>query len=397
MQEKIINDDILAKMTLENVYKIFNDNVFPMLSDEEREYCEKLEEFCIDLHPKIDKSKDVYVLFPELGKKGYMQRINKWKDFIPYGMKKEVLLGSIMSCCDPQLELARVASGILCGNPTFQHGETEEIIRVQDELMSGQNLETTCTKAEDGVIFNGEKVYTTNGAIADYFVCYGAYSVSNPRGTMVQAMIKRDMGVETKRLKINSVPRVEISHTYLNNVKVPFEYILGDDGKGYNNLFGGLVPERLSIMGSGLGICWGALAYGIIYCNLRKQFGQSIIKYQGVGFSLADLLSKTSAATALALQAATIYDDKILFAEKPSKDAEKWTAGVSSQGKYFLAKLTNEICYEVQQQMGGISVTDNTPIDEFMDTSKIEEVIGGARNIQLLIIQNSLRRYGKEL
>ena len=44
MQEKIINDDILEKMTLENVYKIFNDNVFPMLSDEEREYCEKLEE-----------------------------------------------------------------------------------------------------------------------------------------------------------------------------------------------------------------------------------------------------------------------------------------------------------------------------------------------------------------
>ncbi|MBY9021497.1 MAG: hypothetical protein KGD67_10580, partial [Candidatus Lokiarchaeota archaeon] len=76
MQEKIINDDILEKMTLENVYKIFNDNVFPMLSDEEREYCEKLEEFCLDLQPKIDKSKDVYVLFPELGKNGYMQRIN---------------------------------------------------------------------------------------------------------------------------------------------------------------------------------------------------------------------------------------------------------------------------------------------------------------------------------
>jgi len=70
--------------------------------------------------------------------------------------------------------------------------------------------------------------------------------------------------------------------------------------------------------------------------------------------------------------------------------------GVISR-QIFLAKLTNEICYEVQQQMGGISVTDNTPIDEFMDTSKIEEVIGGARNIQLLIIQNSLRRYGKEL
>ena len=78
---------------------------------------------------------------------------------------------------------------------------------------------------------------------------------------------------------------------------------------------------------------------------------------------------------------------------KKNAAAEKWVAGVSSQGKYILSKLTHTVCYEVQQQMGGISVTDNTPVDEFMDTSKIEEVIGGARNIQLFIIQNSLRRY----
>ena len=412
-QEKIIRDDVLEKMSLENVYKILNDNIFPMLNDEERKYCEDLENFCLELRPKIDMSEDVYVLFPKLGEKGYIQRINKFRDFVPYGMKKEVLLGTIMSCCDPELELARLASGILCGNPTFQHGETEEILKVQEELMTGKavgcigitepergsdavNMTTTCTKNEDEstIVFNGEKVFTTNGPKADYFACYGVYNVNNPRGTMVQGMISRAFGgVETKRLKINSVPRVHISHTILQDVNVPMEYILGDNGKGYNNLFDGLVPERLGIMGSGTGICWGALAYGIIYCNLRKQFGQQIMKYQGVGFSLADLLCKTVAGTSLALQAATIYDDKILFAEKSNKEAEKWIAGISSQGKYYLAKLTNEICYEVQQQMGGISYTDNTPIDQFMDVSKIEEIIGGSRNIQLFIINNSLLRY----
>jgi hypothetical protein len=117
-QEKIIRDDVLEKLSLENVYKILNDNVFPMLNDEERKYCEDLENFCLELHPNIDMSKDVYVLFPKLGEQGYIQRINKFRDFAPYGMKKEVLLGTIMSCCDPELELARLASGILCGNPT---------------------------------------------------------------------------------------------------------------------------------------------------------------------------------------------------------------------------------------------------------------------------------------
>lgn len=413
-QEKIINDQILEKMSLENVFKIFNDNVFPMLNDEEQEYCNDLQEFCLDLNPKINRSNDVYSLFPELGNNGYVQRINPWKDFTPYGMKKEILLGTHISILDAQLELARVASGILCGNPTFHYyehgGEYKTIHKVQDELLSGRkigcigitepergsdavNMTTKCTKTDDGVLYNGEKVYTTNGPKADYFCCYGVYDVGAPRETMVQSMISRDFGVRTERLKINAVPRVHIAHTILDNVKVPKDYILADDGLGYTRLFEGLVPERLSIMGSGIGICWAGLIYGIIYTNMRKQFGKPVIRYQGVGYGLADLLTKSTAATSLALQAASIYDEKILFAEKPSKQAVKWVAAASSQGKYYVAKLTHEICYEVQQLMGGISVTDNTLLDELMDVSKIEEVIGGARNIQLLIIQGQIQRY----
>ena len=413
-QEKIIDDKILEKMTLSNVYKIFNDNILPMLKDEEKEFCKDVQNFCLELEPKIDKSKDVYVLFPELGKNGYMQRVNPWNDIKPYGMKKELLLTIILSMLDPELDAARFTSSVLCGNATFhyfQHGGTfDKIHSIQDELMQGKkvgslcitepqrgsdsvNMTTTCTKTDDNIIYNGEKVYTTNAPKADYLCCYGVYDEEHPRQTMVQSMIKREFGFETRRLKISSVPRVHIAHTIMNNVKVPKEYILADDGDGYVRLFEGLVPERLGIMGSGIGICWGGLIYGIIYTNLRKQFGQEVIKFEGVGFGLADLLSKATAATSLALQVATIYDEKILFAEKPSKTAEKWVAGVSSQGKYLVTKLTHEICYEVQQQMGGISVTDNTPVDEYADVSKIEEVIGGARNIQLFIIQNLLRRY----
>jgi alkylation response protein AidB-like acyl-CoA dehydrogenase len=257
------------------------------------------------------------------------------------------------------------------------------------------NMKTTCQKVGEDIIYNGEKVYTTNGPKADYFATYGVYDPENPRETMVQAMISRDFGVNTERLKITSVPRVHIAHTMLNDVKVPKDYILADNGDGYVRLFEGLVPERLGIMGSGIGICWGALAYGIIYTNLRKQFGKNVINFQGVGFGLADLVAKCTAGTSLALQAATIYDDKVLFSDEVNRDAQKWVANVSSQGKYYVARLSHELCYEIQRHCGGLSLTDNTEIDEFMDTSKIEEVIGGTRNIQLLIVQNQLRRYSK--
>ncbi|MHA1149509.1 MAG: acyl-CoA dehydrogenase family protein [Promethearchaeota archaeon] len=414
MQEKIISDKILEYMTLENVFKILNDNLFPILNDKEKEFCKELQEFCIELRPKIDKNQDVYVLFPELGKKGYMQRINLWRDFEPHGMKAEILLATHLSCLDSQLELARLASGILCGNPCFQHGETDEIIKARDELMEGTkigcigitepergsdavNMTSKCYKTEDSseIVYNAEKVFTTNGPKADYFATYAVYNEANPRGTMVQALVSRDFPGEiiTNRLWIPFVPRVHIAHTIMKDVHIPMNYILGDNGKGYHNLFDGLVPERLGIMGSGLGICWAALAYGMIYSNLRLQFGQQIIKYQGVGFTLADLLAQTNSATALALQAASIYDQNILFAEHTSKPAEKWVANISSQGKYLVAKLSQHLCYNIQQQCGGISVTDNTDIMELTATSNIEEVIGGARNIQLFIIQNAIRRY----
>ena len=144
MQEKIIKDEILEKMSLENTFKILNDNLFAMLNDEELGFCQELQNFCLELDPRIDKSKDVYVLFPELGKAGYIQRINKWRDFTPYGMKKEILMALHLSILDPQLELARLASGILCGNPTFHYyhhgGESDEIYKIQDDLLSGQKI-----------------------------------------------------------------------------------------------------------------------------------------------------------------------------------------------------------------------------------------------------------------
>ena len=216
--------------------------------------------------------------------------------------------------------------------------------------------------------------------------------MKDPRGTMVQAMFKKEFGIRTERLRINAVPRVHIAHSILEDVKVPYPYILGDDGKGYNYLFDGLIPERISIVGSTIGICWNGLIHGIIYSNLRKQFNKDIIGYQGIGFPLADLLTKVTAATMMAFQIASIYDDKILFTEKPSKEIEKWMASLSSQIKYYGCKLSHEVTYEIQNHMGGISLTDNTLLDEALDASKVEEVIGGTRNVQLLIVKNSIRR-----
>ncbi|MHA1339797.1 MAG: acyl-CoA dehydrogenase family protein [Promethearchaeota archaeon] len=414
--EKIIPDKILENMRIENVYKVLNENIFPFLNDDEREFVEELEKFCIELEPTIDYDQDVYVLFPKLGERGYVQRLNPFKNYKHHGMKYEVLLGLVLAICDAELDLARIATGILCGNPCYLHNEGRpEILKAYEEINLGTkigcigiteptqgsdavNMKTIVKKLDDGSIeFDGEKVFTTNGAKADYFACYGVYDPARPRETMVQCLIKREFGVETKRLGIWSAPRVHISHTFLKGVKVPPNYILGDNGKGYKILFEGLTPERITITGSGLGICWGNLIRSMLYCAQRVQFGKPIMKYQGVGFVNADLFSRLMAATSLALSLAGFYDKNILQNENPTKDDEKTAANQAAQAKYLIAKLSHEISYEVQNAMGGIALTDNLKVDRTLEVSKVQEVIGGTRNVMLLLMDGAIRRMVKSV
>lgn len=411
IMEQIIPESILENMKLENIYKIMNENLFPFLSVDEQEFVNDLEKFCIGLYPSIDYNKDVYVLFPKLGEKGYIQRMNPFKNYKHHGMKYEVLLGLVMSVCDAELDLARLASGILCGNPCYLHNDgRKEVLQAYEEINLGTkigcigitepaqgsdavNMKTVVKKLPDGSIqFNGEKVFTTNGAKADYFACYGVYDPANPRGTMVQCLIKRDFGITTNRLGIWSVPRVHISHTMFNGLKVPPAYILGDNGEGYKILFEGLIPERISITGSGLGICWGNLIRSMLYCQQRVQFGKPICKYQGVGFVNADLFARLMAATCLALNLAGFYDKNIMNSKNPSKDDDKTAANQAAQAKYLIAKLTHEISYEVQNAMGGMALTDNLQVDRTLEVSKVEEVIGGTRNVMLMLMDGAIQR-----
>jgi alkylation response protein AidB-like acyl-CoA dehydrogenase len=416
MTVKVLKDEIATKMALKNMYKLLNDQLDLLLVDQERQFVRDLQAFCIDYELKIDMTKDVYEHFSALGSRGYIQRLNSWKEFKDAGCKYEMLLGINLAMMDPELDLARCASGILCGNPTFQHGGTPEIALAQEELMSGRkigcismtelshgsdtvNMEAHVTKLADGYQFEGTKIFTTNGPQADYFIGYGCIDNAQPRQTMVQAMLQRDMGITTERLAIPAVPRVHIGKTYYNGVKCPDALITGMPGKGYTNLFDGLVPERLSIVGSSLGIAWSALLNGVIYCSLREQFGKPVMTYQAVSFPFADLFIRLSSATISAFRVAEVYDAKILKVHKePIPEATiKASAQWSSQIKQLCAKLSHEICYETQQLMGGVSVTDNTRVAQATGVSDIQEVIGGSRGVQQLILAGNLSKLIKTI
>jgi len=407
----ILNEDIREKITTENIFKIFNSFIIPLLSHEERDFMLLLQKYCIDIiEPKIDMTRDVYNIFPFLGEAGYMQRLYPYEDFKPFGMRYEMILAMVLSIVDPELDLARVVSGVLAMNPLYSHGKSDREKRALGDLMAGRkigciciterergsdavNMQTrvrTCDDETGDVLYNGEKVFTTNGPVADYFIAYGVEDEKAPRESMYQALIERGFkGLETHRLGILSAPRVHIGQTLFKNVRVPKDNILGGRGQGYTNLFRGLVAERNTIIGSSLGISWLSAITGLVYTNLRKQFNKRLLEFQAVSFPIAEMLVDLMAATDLGFSAANEYQKIARYPE--NVEMIKYNASFSAGTKYLASNLAHRISYEMQQLCGGAGYTDNLRIDKALEISKIQEIIGGSRNIQLLLVTQAMK------
>lgn len=404
----LLDKDIESALATRNIFKIFNNFIIPIIDKKEQEFLMELEDYLIEeVEPKIDLNNEVYELFPILGKVHLIQRLNPYKHVRRHGMRYEILLAMACSIVDPELDLARVVSGVIFANPLFQFGkDNERMLEIIDEVVTGQKLGCICiternrgsdavnmkTEIQDNgdtIIVNGEKVYTTNGSVSDYFIVYGVANPTDPRGSMYQVVVEKDFkGVTTNRLRIPSIPRVQVSQTIFDHVEVPKENIIGGAGQGYKNLFQGLVAERDAIIGSSLGISWLSAITALIYTNGRKQFGRPIYDYQGVSFPITKLFTELMAATELGFNAATEYRKTL---EHPEPKFIKYNAAFSSGTKFLASNLAQRLSYECQQLCGGIAFTDNLRIDSALEVSKVQEIIGGARNIQLMLVSRAIR------
>lgn len=410
----LLDERLREKLSTQNIFKILNEFIIPLITKEEKDFLFELEDYLLkEVEPKVDLNENVYQLFPILGKVRLMQRLNPYQNVRRNGMRYEVILAIATSIVDPELDLARVVSGVIFSNPIFQYGNNDHVKKILDEVLYGKkigciciterqngsdavNMQTTMEDKGDYYLLNGEKIYTTNGPVADYFIVYGVTDPKKPRESMVQAIVERGFeGLTTNRITIGSVPRVHIGQTIFKNVKIPKENVLGKPGEGYRNLFEGLVAERNAIIGSSLGIAWLVALTALIYSCERKQFGQSIFDFEGVSFPLTQLFTELMAATELGFKNASEYGKL----EKHPHQAKfvKYNAAFSSGTKFLASHLAQRIAYESQQLCGGIAFTDNLRIDKALEVSRVQEIIGGARNIQLLLVSRAIKDILKNL
>jgi len=419
---KCINDEILEKLELKNRYKFLNNNLSSLLKPEQMNFLKKAQKFYMKLEKKlnINHTEDFYQWIPECGKEGLVTRVSDFHiidlDFQPHGMMAEFLRVLATDFFDPEMAMGMGAT-VLATNPIMLHHENVPIrLEALKEMVTGKKIGccaitepergsdavhmlTICDEQEDGsFLINGEKIYQTNGPKADWAVVYATKEKDNGN-MMAQFLVNTKWdGWTVERIHIPWVGRMQVGKETLTNLRVPQEYILGSPGKGREHLFEGLNLERLGIVILNIAQAWNAIAHATIYANMRKQFGKEILLYQGTGFTLTDLWSRTMSLTLAALHICELVDEKMeKFHGMLPKELNLALVATASQLKYQSAKLTERVCYGCANLMGGAGACDNTLMQELLGMSRIQEMGGGTRQIQQYIMSLSLRQLFKML
>jgi alkylation response protein AidB-like acyl-CoA dehydrogenase len=413
-----VNDEILDQLSLKNRYAFLNNNLTPVLSQEEFNFLREVERFCMRFEKKNNithgPDEDIYKWVPEFGEQGYITRQHAFEvcdlNYKEHGLAMDMMRNLAIDMFDPQFAMGGGAT-VLAINPVYEHHDNVPVrVEALKEMVTGKtpgailitepergsdavHQLSTCTAQPDGgFLINGTKIYNTNAPKSKWVVVYAAAEQNNGN-TMAQFLVDTNWeGFKVERVNIPWVPKLYLGKETFTNLKVPKEYILGPVGTGRDHLFEGLVPERIAIAVMSACECWGALAHAVIYANMRKQFDQIILLFQGVGFLLTDLWARTSNLTLGLLKFCEAFDEKMeKFQGKLPKNISQALVAGASQLKYQATSLSKDVCYESANVMGGAGLCDNTLMHDYLNISRIQEIVGGSRQIQQYIMSMALR------
>ncbi|MBS1515531.1 MAG: acyl-CoA dehydrogenase [Bacteroidetes bacterium] len=239
---------------------------------------------------------------------------------------------------------------------------------------------TTAVKDGDFYVLNGMKNWITNGTTADY---YFMQAMTNPelgyKGISTFIVEKEMAGVETgvkeDKLGIRGSDTCSIG---LNNVRVPKENLIGEEGQGFKFAMETLNGGRIGIASQALGIAQASLEAATKYSKQRKAFDAPIANLQAIQFKLADMAVNVDAARLLILQAAKLKDDK----QKYIKEA--------AMAKLFASKVAVDCALEAIQIHGGYGYVREYLVERYLRDAKITEIYEGTSEIQRIVIAREL-------
>ncbi len=245
-----------------------------------------------------------------------------------------------------------------------------------------------CSAVPDGDdwVLNGTKHFISHADIADFVIVFVATGEEeSPRGVRKKIscfLVDRGTPGFEIRPGYNSVSHRGYHNSILNfdNCRLPKEQMLGEPHKGFVLANDWLYATRLTVAAMSVGRARRAMGLALPYVVERKQFGQSIGKFQGVSFKLADMATEIDAADWLTLSAAWRVDQQL-----PSN---REIASAKLYATEMLARVTDEAL----QIFGGMGLMSDLPLERLWRDARVERIWEGTSEIQRHIISRELLR-----
>jgi isovaleryl-CoA dehydrogenase len=251
------------------------------------------------------------------------------------------------------------------------------------EVGSGSDVVSMSLKAEklNGYYrLNGNKFWITNGPDAETLVVYAKTDPTAGSKGVTAFIIEKSMkGFTTSghfdKLGMRGSNTAEL---IFENVEVPFENILGEEGRGVNVLMSGLDYERVVLSGIGVGIMHSVLDYLMPYMHERKQFGKSIGEFQLMQGKLADIYTAMNSSRAYVYATANACDR----GEVTRQDAAACVLYASEQAM--------AVAVQGVQAMGGAGYLNDSPLSRIMRDAKLMEIGAGTSEIRRMLVGREL-------
>ena len=285
----------------------------------------------------------------------------------------------------------------LCINQIYRWGNEQQKSKFLPKLISGENIgslamsepsagsdvvsmKLKAEKRNDYYLLNGSKMWITNGPDADTLVVYAKTDISaGPKG-ITAFLIEKDMaGFSTgKKLDKLGMRGSNTSELIFENCEVPYENVLGEEGKGVNVLMSGLDYERVVLAAGPVGIMAGAMDVVVPYIHEREQFGKPIGTFQLMQGKIADMYTTMNACRSYVYAVAKACDE--------GQTTRKDSAGCI----LYAAEKATQIALDAIQCLGGNGYINDYPTGRLLRDAKLYEIGAGTSEIRRMLIGREL-------
>jgi alkylation response protein AidB-like acyl-CoA dehydrogenase len=242
-------------------------------------------------------------------------------------------------------------------------------------------MTTKATRDGDAYVVNGVKAWISHGGEADFYLLFARTGPDRTKGISAFYLpadaAGLTFGAPEHKMGMTGSTTTQV---LFDDVRIPLDDRLGDEGTGMRLALSALDSGRLGIAACAVGLAQAALDVAVAYAGEREQFGRPIGDFQGLEFMLADMAAATESGRASYLYAARLRDAGRPFGRQ------------ASVAKLACTDAAMRVTTDAVQVLGGYGYTRDFPVERYMREAKVTQIFEGTNQIQRLVIARDLLR-----